>query len=141
MAVSDFVADCLTKIRNASNAGKENVDIKSSVLIGSVLKIMKQERYILDYREVETAPAKSSKKTAAKKSYRIYLRMTRKGEPVIQGIARISKPGLRVYADIDRLTKDRRKLGISVVSTSKGIMTDEEAIKNKMGGEVICRIW
>ncbi len=138
MALTDPVADFLTRIRNASNARKENVDVCSSRLISEILRILKQERYILNYKQLEEGQKGLPR---VKNRYRVYLRMTRKNEPVIQGISKISKPGLRIYADVNKLAKIRRHLGVAVVSTSKGIMTDKEARKNKIGGEVVCRIW
>lgn len=132
MGVTDPIADMLTRIRNASFAKKDIVELKNSILLEEVLKIFKKESFISNYKLM-----KDSKQGIL----RVYLKYSKEGAPAILGIKRISKPGLRIYKKADELPKVYGGLGIAVVSTSKGLMTDNEARDKKMGGEVLCYAW
>jgi small subunit ribosomal protein S8 len=131
MSLSDPIANMLTNLRNAIRAYKETVDVPSSRLSGKILEIFKGDGYIDDYRLL---------KTNAQGTYRIYLKYENK-KSAISGLRRISRPGLRVYADKETLPRVLRGLGTAVVSTSRGVLSDREARKLKVGGEVLCFIW
>lgn len=130
MSYSDPIADMLTRIRNAHMAGLEVVDIPHSVLKGEIARVLKREGFVSDY-VVEGSP----------KVLRLYLKYTNDREPVIQGMKRESKPGLRRYAKATEVPKVLGGLGVGVLSTSSGIMTDKEARKKNVGGELLCSIW
>ena len=132
MAVTDPIADMLTRIRNASFAKKDAVELKNSKFLEEIMKIFKKEGFISNYKLI-----KDSKQGVL----RIYLRYSKSGEPAILGIKRISKPGLRIYKKTDELPKVYGGLGIAVISTSKGLVTDKEAREKKLGGEVVCYTW
>lgn len=132
MAVTDPIADALTVLRNASNAKKEVAEIRNSKLLEEILKILKKESFILNYKLI---------KDTKQGLLRVYLKYDKDGKPAILGIKRISKPGLRIYKKCDELPKVYGGLGVAVISTSKGLMTDNEARSNSMGGEVICYTW
>ena len=132
MAVTDPIADALTILRNASFAKKEVAETRNSKLLEEILKIFKKEGFISNYKLI-----KDSKQGLL----RVYLRYDKDGTPAILGIKRISKPGLRIYKKSDELPKVYGGLGVAVISTSKGMMTDNEAREKKMGGEVICYTW
>ena len=132
MSLNDPISDALTSIRNASGACKERVDIKASNILEEVLKILRRERFIHDYRRIE------DKKQGV---LRVYLK--KEGEPLrkISKIVRVSRPGLRKYAKKDTIPTVLSGLGICVLSTPIGILSGEEAKKRAMGGEVICKVW
>ena len=132
MALTDPIADMLTIIRNASRAKKEIVEVKRSVISEEILKIFKAEGFISNYKTI---------KDSRQGLLRIYLKYFKDGTPAILGITRISRPGLRAYKKADELPRIYGGLGKSVLSTSKGLMTDDDARKNKIGGELICQIW
>ena len=132
MAVTDTIADMLTIIRNGSRAKKDKVDVKNSKLGRDVLSIFKNEGYIKNFKVID------DKKQGV---VRIYLKYEEGRTPIITQIKRISKPGLRVYVNKNEIPKVLNGLGIAVMSTSKGVFTDQEARKQKTGGEVICHIW
>lgn len=133
MSMSDPIADMLTRIRNGNTAKHDTVDIPSSKMKKAIADILVNEGYIKGYDVVEDG---------VKKTLRVKLKYGKdKNEKVISGLKRISRPGLRVYANTDELPRVLGGLGIAVVSTSKGVMTDKEARKNKIGGEVIAFIW
>ena len=131
MSVSDPIADTLTIIRNALYVRKETVEFPASKLLERVVCIFKNDGYIEDYRLL-----KDEKQGILK----VYLKYEG-NKPSIMGIKRISRPGLRVYADNTRIPRVLNGLGTAVLSTSKGIINDREARKLKIGGEVICYIW
>jgi small subunit ribosomal protein S8 len=131
MAVSDPIANMLTSIRNAQRVRKDTVDVPASKLIEKILVIFKQDGYIEDYRLL-----KDNKQGVLK----VYLKYENK-KPVISGITRISRSGLRVYAGISEIPRVLNGLGTAVISTSKGVVNDKEARKLKIGGEVLCYIW
>ena len=126
--VTDTIADMLTRIRNANQMRYESVEIPASKVKNDIARILKEERFINDYK-VEGRTLTVNLKYADKK------------ERVITGLKRISKPGLRVYAKSEELPRVLNGLGIAIISTSKGIMTDKEARKENIGGEVLAYIW
>lgn len=131
MGVTDPVADFLTRIRNAVKARKKRVEIPSSQFKVNLAEIMKKYSFINDYSIIE-----DNKQNVLK----IELRYVN-GVPAIHGLTRISTPGLRIYAGVDKLPRVLNGLGIAVISTSKGLLADREARKDLVGGEVVCYIW
>ena len=131
MQITDPIADMLTRIRNASNAKHETVDVPASKLKLSIAKILMEEGYIKSYQFIENGNQGVIK---------ITLKYQGK-EKVITGLRRVSKPGLRVYVGSDELPKVLRGLGIAIISTSKGVMTDKNARKEHVGGEVLAFVW
>ena len=131
MSVSDPIADTLTIIRNAAHVRKETVEFRASKLLERILSIFKNDGYIEDFRLL-----KDDKQGILK----VYLKYDN-NKPVIMGIKRISRPGLRVYADNGKIPRILNGLGTAVLSTSKGVISDREARKLKIGGEVLCAIW
>lgn len=132
MGMTDPIADMLTRIRNANSAKKEYTDVPASSLKKEILKILKEEGFIVDYRMAEEG---------GHPWIRIYLKFSPKGEKVIQGISRVSAPGKRVYVGIDSIPRVMGGLGFTILSTSKGIMTGRKAASLKLGGEVLCKVW
>ena len=132
MAVTDSVADMLTVIRNGSFAKKSTVEVRGSKLSEEVLGIFKKESFISNYKLI-----KDNKQGIL----RVYLKYYKDGAPAILGIKRISKPGLRIYKKADELPKVYGGLGLAVISTSRGLMTDSQAKDQNIGGEVLCYIW
>lgn len=131
MQMSDVIADMLTRIRNASNAKHETVDIPASNMKKSIADILTTEGYIKGYQIVEDGK---------QGLIRVTLKYVDK-QKAIQGIKRVSKPGLRVYSNCSELPKVMNGLGIAIVSTSKGIMTDKQARRENVGGEVLAFVW
>jgi small subunit ribosomal protein S8 len=134
MTMTDPIADMLTRIRNANMTFKDQVDMPSSKLKESLAAILKKEGYVDDYK---VADAKDRPGTMLS----IDLKYTPSRDRTISGIKRISKPGLRVYTKSDSVPRVLGGLGIAVLSTSKGLMTDREARRNRIGGEVLCYVW
>ena len=132
MHITDPVADMLTRIRNANNAKHETVDVPASNMKKSIAQILLDEGYIKAFQIVEDG---------TQGIIRITLKYLPGKERAIQGLRRVSKPGLRVYARCEELPKVLGGLGIAIISTSKGLMTDKEARKNAIGGEVLAYIW
>lgn len=133
MAISDPIADMLTRIRNANTAKHDTVDIPASKMKLAIAEILLNEGYIKKYDIIEDGSFKTIKVT---------LKYGKdKNEKIITGLKRISKPGLRVYAGKDELPKVLGGLGIAIISTNKGILTDKEARKQHVGGEVLAFIW
>ena len=130
--VTDTIADMLTRIRNANQMRYETVEVPSSNIKKEVAKILKEEGYIKDYKVKDDNTGGTIVLT---------LKYTDKKERVITGLKRISKPGLRVYAGADEIPSVLNGLGIAIISTPKGVMTDKLARKNNVGGEVIAYIW
>ena len=131
MQITDPIADMLTRIRNANNAKHETVNVPASKLKLAIAKILLDEGYIKSYQFIEDGNQGVIK---------ITLKYLGK-EKVITGLRRVSKPGLRVYVGADELPKVLRGLGIAIVSTSKGVMTDKNARKEHVGGEVLAFVW
>ena len=132
MQITDPVADMLTRIRNANSAKHETVDVPASNLKKDIAKILLDEGYIKSYEIVEDG---------TQGIIRIQLKYLAGKEKVISGLRRVSKPGLRVYAGADELPRVLHGLGIAIVSTSKGVMTDKAARANHVGGEVLAFVW
>jgi small subunit ribosomal protein S8 len=132
MSLSDPIADALTVIRNATRINKESVDIPSSKLLLQLLEVFKREGYIDNYRLIE-----DNKQGIA----RVYLKYDVNKKSAIIDLRKISKPGLRVYAKKDKIPRVLNGLGIAVLSTSKGVVSDREARKKKVGGEILCYVW
>lgn len=130
--MTDPIADMLTRVRNASLVYHESVDIPASKLKIELARILKEEGFIRDYKVVEEGKHPV---------IRIYLKYAPHKRQVITGIKRISRPGLRVYAKRDEVPRVLGGLGVAVLSTSKGVMSDREARKAGVGGEVICYVW
>lgn len=132
MVMTDPIADFLTRIRNANSVNHEKVEIPASKQKKTLAEILKGEGFIKDYEFIEDGK---------QGVLRLYLRYTADKQKVITGIKRISRPGLRVYANKDEVPRVLGGLGIAIISTSRGIMTDKEARKRGLGGEVICYVW
>ncbi len=132
MVMTDPIADMLTRIRNGNMVGHEKVDIPGSRIKFAIAQILKDEGYL---RDAEFIPDNKQG------TIRVYLKYGPNNERVITGLKRISKPGLRIYAKAEELPRVLGGLGIAIVSTSKGIMTDRKARQNQVGGEVLCYIW
>ena len=132
MSLSDPIGDALTCIRNGSRARKERVDLKASNLIEEILKILRRERFIHDFRRID------DKKQGI---IRVYLKKTGESVRKITRIVRVSRPGLRIYTKTDSIPKVLSGLGICVLSTPAGVLSGEEAKKRAVGGEVLCKVW
>ena len=132
MQMSDVIADMLTRIRNANNAKHVSVDVPASKMKKSIAQILLDEGYIKSYEVVEDGK---------QGIIRIQLKYAQGKQKVIRGIKRVSKPGLRIYASCEDMPKVMNGLGIAIVSTSKGIMTDKMARKENVGGEVLAFVW
>ena len=133
MAMTDPIADMLTRIRNANTAKLDTVDVPSSKMKLAIADILLNEGYISKYDMIDEG---------AFKTIRITLKYGKdKNENIISGLKRISKPGLRVYAGTENMPKVLGGLGIAIISTNKGVMTDKEARKTNVGGEVLAYIW
>ena len=132
MQITDPVADMLTRIRNANTAKHESVDVPASNLKKAIAKILLDEGYIKSYEVVEDG---------TQGVIRIQLKYLAGKEKVISGLRRVSNPGLRVYAGADELPRVLKGLGIAIISTSKGVMTDKAARANHVGGEVLAFVW
>ena len=133
MVTTDPIADMLTRIRNANSSKHKTVDVPASNMKKSIAKILLDEGYVKAVEEIESENSQGV--------IRITLKYDEKGARVIDGLKRISKPGLRVYASKDELPKVLNGLGIALISTSKGIKTDKEARKEGLGGEVLAYVW
>ena len=131
MQISDVIADMLTRIRNANNAKHETVDVPASNLKKSIAAILADEGYIKGYQVVEDGK---------QGIIRITLKYVGK-QKVIHGLRRVSKPGLRIYSNCEDMPKVMNGLGIAIVSTSKGVMTDKKAREANVGGEVLAFVW
>ena len=132
MHITDPIADMLTRIRNANNAKHDTVDVPTSNMKKSISQILLEEGYIKNFQLIDNG---------TQGVIRVTLKYGAGKEKVISGLRRVSKPGLRVYAGADELPKVLRGLGIAIVSTSKGVMTDKKAREAHVGGEVLAFIW
>ena len=132
MQITDPIADLLTRIRNASTAKHPSVDVPASNLKKAIAQILLDEGYIKSYTVVDNGN---------QGVIHITLKYLAKKQPVLTGLRRVSKPGLRVYAGADELPRVLKGLGIAIVSTSKGVMTDKKARENHIGGEVLAFVW
>jgi len=132
MSMTDPIADMLTRIRNAQRASHELVNIPSSKLKINVAKVLKSEGYVKNFRIISDGQHRF---------IRIFLKYDKEGIAIIEGIKRVSKPGCRVYAGSNEVPKVLNGYGINILSTSKGLMTDNEARKMGVGGEILCAVW
>lgn len=130
--VTDTIADMLTRLRNANAARHDHVVVPSSRLKVEIARILKAEGFIADFQVIDRAP---------QPQLRLQLRYGPRREQVLTGVRRVSRPGLRVYARRAQVPSVRRGLGIAILSTSQGVMTDREARRRGVGGEVICYVW
>jgi len=130
--MSDPISDFLSRIRNALMIRREKVELKSSKMLERIADILEKQGYVEGYTVEKVGPSSMMQ---------MRLKYDEKGLPVIEGLRRISKPGLRVYTDAKSHTQIRGGMGISIVSTSRGMMTGTEAKQERIGGEVICHVW
>ena len=132
MQMSDVIADMLTRIRNANSAKHATVDIPASNMKKAIAEILVEEGYVKSYEVIDDGK---------QGTIRLTLKYQANKQKVIRGLKRVSKPGLRIYAGCEDMPKVMNGLGIAIVSTSKGIMTDKKARALKVGGEVLCFVW
>ncbi|MBW1786502.1 MAG: 30S ribosomal protein S8 [Deltaproteobacteria bacterium] len=132
MAMTDPIADMLTRVRNALTASHERVDIPSSKLKINIAKVLKTEGYVKNFKIVSDG---------RHRYIRVFLKYDEDGSPAIEGLKRVSKPSQRIYRGYDEIDRILNGYGVNIVSTSKGIMTDLEARKMRVGGEVLCSVW
>jgi small subunit ribosomal protein S8 len=130
--ITDPIADMLTRIRNAIRVERQSVDMPSSKVKRGLADVLKREGYIWDWKEIDSEPANQ---------LRIELKYGPNGERVIRHLKRVSKPGRRVYSPTTKLRPVLSGLGISIISTSRGVISDREARQRKLGGEVLCELW
>ncbi|MDE3017502.1 MAG: 30S ribosomal protein S8 [Nitrospirota bacterium] len=130
--MTDPIADLLVRIQNGARRGHETVTVPASKLKGELLRVMQSEGFIAGY---ESATADGHP------TFRVHLRYVGEGKPMITGMARVSKPGKRVYAGKRNVKPVMGGMGLSILSTSKGLLTDQEARQSSLGGEVLCNIW
>jgi len=132
MAISDHISNLLTRIRNAQMARFEQVELPSTKVLEQIARILKEEGFVKNFRVIPD-PKQSS--------LRIYLRSTPADGYAIKGIRRVSRPGRRVYVGKDRIPSVKSGFGISILSTSQGVMTGDKAKQLEIGGEVLCQVW
>lgn len=132
MATSDPIADMLTRIRNAVAAQHDFVNIPASKLKEAIARVLKEEGYIKDYEVYQEGP---------RRYLRVHLSYTGKKEPVLTGLRRVSKPGLRVYVGKQEIPRVFGGLGIAILSTPQGVMSGRQAWRRQIGGEVLCYVW
>ena len=132
MSVSDPIADLLTSIRNACKAKHKKVDVPASNTKAEIVRVLLREKYINNFKSID------DKKRGL---LRIYLKYDQKDRPIIQGIERVSKPGRRVYLRRHAVPKVQGGLGTALISTPAGVLTDQEARDEGLGGEYLCRVW
>jgi small subunit ribosomal protein S8 len=131
MSLSDPIADMLTRIRNAVRAGKRKVDIKASNICEGIAAVLKKEGYIKDFDRVDDGK---------QGVLRVVLKYDQVGQPVIGEITRVSRPGRREYCSVEQLPRVFGGMGIAIVSTSKGVMSDRDCRKTNVGGEILCTV-
>jgi small subunit ribosomal protein S8 len=129
---SDPIADMLTRLRNSIMARQEKVDVPASKLKMELARILKEEGYILNYKTIEEGP---------QGILRLFLRKSTEGVQVILGIERVSRPGRRIYVNKDQIPRVQGGLGINILSTSRGLMTGRQAIREGVGGEILANVW
>ncbi len=130
--ITDSVADMLTRIRNANTAHHESVEIPASRLKSDIARILKEEGFIADVQRLDRRP---------QGLLRITLRYGARREPILTGIRRVSRPGLRIYSRRTEIPRVRGGLGVAIVSTSRGVMTDRQARRQGVGGEILAYVW
>jgi small subunit ribosomal protein S8 len=149
MSMTDPVADMLTRIRNASSAKQESVRMPASQLKINIVKLLREEGYIKYFKVVRAGSVKRNPKAGDTKEARplsynlliVYLKYGPNNEPVIHDIERLSKPGLRRYVKATEIPSSLSGMGVVILSTSKGLMSDRDARRQKTGGELICSVW
>ncbi len=132
MSMTDPISDMLTRIRNATMVRHDRTDLPASKMKLEIAKILKQEGFIRTFKLLEEGP---------QGVIRIYLKYSEDGESAIHGLRRVSKPGRRVYRGVTELPQVRSGLGVAMVSTSRGVVTDAQARRLQVGGEVLCEVW
>ena len=132
MNVIDPISDLLNRLRNAMRAGHDRVDVPASRLKEDLLRVMAEEGYVASYRRVEEA---------GRPVLRVVLKYDAEGEPIVGGLERVSRPGRRVYAGAKEIPEVLGGLGVSIVSTSRGIRSGKQARAERLGGEILCNIW
>lgn len=132
MKINDPISDLLNRLRNGMRAGHERVDVPASRLKEDLLRVLSEEGYIASYRRVEEK---------GRPFLRVGLKYDHEGEPIVNGLQRVSRPGRRVYAPAKQIPEVLGGLGISIVSTSKGILSGRAAHEARLGGEVLCNVW
>ncbi|MBI4598304.1 MAG: 30S ribosomal protein S8 [Candidatus Omnitrophica bacterium] len=132
MAAADPIADGLTKLRNASRARHETVEVRASKFMAQILEVLKREGFIRTYKAIGDTPPQ--------RALRVYLKHAKR-TPAITQLIRISRPGVRIYRRYPELPRVLGGLGAVVVSTSRGLMTEREAYQQKLGGEIVCYVW
>ena len=130
--LSDPIADMLTRVRNAIRARHPKVDVPSSKLKVEIARILKEEGYIANFKVAEEG---------VKKTIKIYLKYGPENQPIISAIERVSRPGCRVYVGRQEIPRVLGGLGINILTTARGVMTGRDAHREKVGGEVLCRVW
>ncbi len=131
MSLSDPIADMLTRIRNAMRVNKEQVNVKASKICEGIAVVLKKEGYILDYDRIDDGN---------QGILRVILKYDQEGRPIINEITRASKPGRRVYSSVEKLPRVLAGMGIAIVSTSEGVMSDINCRQNNVGGEILCTV-
>ena len=132
MSLSDPIADMLTRIRNALRSRQEIVNVRASGICQGICRVLKEEGYITDYKRIDDDK---------QGILRVYLKYGPLGEDVVTEVKRVSKPGRRVYAPMGKLPRPLGGMGVSVISTSKGVLSDRQCREQKVGGEVICTVY
>ena len=132
MTMTDPIADLLTRIRNALAAGKAHLEAPASRMSEAIVRILKQQGFVEDVRRIELSP---------QDKLRIYLKYDPDGVKIISRIQRVSRPGRRVYRGASDIPRVRHGMGIAIVSTSRGVLSDQECRAQKLGGEVLCVVW
>lgn len=132
MSMSDPIADLLTRLRNANRANHEKVDIPFSKMKQEIVRIIKEEGFVKNYKLMEDK---------RQGTIRVFMKYGPNREHVIKDVKRVSKPGCRIYTSADRIPRVLGGLGVAILSTSKGIMTDKQARRASVGGEVLCYLW
>lgn len=132
MSMTDPVADLLTRIRNATKEKHEKLEVPASRLKANVVRVLKEEGYIKNFRLM---------REEGRPVIKVYLKYTEQGDSVIQGIRRVSRPGLRRYSGYETMPRPLGGAGIAIVSTSKGVTTGHKARTQKVGGEILCEVW
>lgn len=132
MSMTDPVADLLTRIRNSAREKHEKVEVPASRLKANIVRVLKEEGYIKNFR---------LQREEGRPVIKVYLKYTEDGESVIRQINRVSRPGLRRYANYEKMPRPLSGAGIAIVSTSRGVMTGQKARAQHVGGEILCEVW
>lgn len=132
MSMTDPISDLLARIRNATMVRHDRTDVPASKMKLEIAKILKQEGFIRTFKVLEEGP---------QGTIRIYLKYAEDGEPAIHGLKRVSRPGRRVFKGVNDISKVHNGLGVAVISTNRGVLTDEQARSLSVGGEILCEVW